>query len=181
MTLHQDIAEILISEEEIRAKVKELGQQISRDYAGQDLLLVGILRGAMLFMSDLMREIDIPINIDFMVVSSYGSGTTTSGEVRVLKDLDRGIEGRNVLLIEDIVDTGLTLNYLTKYLANRHPKSLKVCTLLNKPSRRRVEVKVDYNGFIIPDKFVVGYGLDYNEYYRNLPYIGVLKPEIYRE
>ncbi|ABB13649.1 hypoxanthine phosphoribosyltransferase [Carboxydothermus hydrogenoformans] len=179
--MHQDIAEILISEEEIRAKVKELGQQISRDYAGQDLLLVGILRGAMLFMSDLMREIDIPINIDFMVVSSYGSGTTTSGEVRVLKDLDRGIEGRNVLLIEDIVDTGLTLNYLTKYLANRHPKSLKVCTLLNKPSRRRVEVKVDYNGFIIPDKFVVGYGLDYNEYYRNLPYIGVLKPEIYRE
>jgi len=179
--LHQDIAEILISEEEIRAKVKELGQQISRDYAGQDLLLIGILRGAMLFMSDLMREIDIPVNIDFMVVSSYGSGTTTSGEVRVLKDLDRGIEGRNVLLIEDIVDTGLTLNYLTKYLANRHPKSLKVCTLLNKPSRRRVEVKVDYNGFIIPDKFVVGYGLDYNEYYRNLPYIGVLKPEIYQE
>ncbi|GAV26231.1 hypoxanthine phosphoribosyltransferase [Carboxydothermus islandicus] len=179
--MHQDVAEILISEEEIRAKVKELGQQISRDYAGQDLLLVGILRGAMLFMSDLMREIDIPVNIDFMVVSSYGSGTTTSGEVRVLKDLDRGIEGRNVLLIEDIVDTGLTLNYLTKYLANRHPKSLKVCTLLNKPSRRRVEVKVDYNGFIIPDKFVVGYGLDYNEYYRNLPYIGVLKPEIYQE
>lgn len=179
--MHQDIAEILISEEEIRAKVKELGQQISRDYAGQDLLLIGILRGAMLFMSDLMREIDIPVNIDFMVVSSYGSGTTTSGEVRVLKDLDRGIEGRNVLLIEDIVDTGLTLNYLTKYLANRHPKSLKVCTLLNKPSRRRVEVKVDYNGFIIPDKFVVGYGLDYNEYYRNLPYIGVLKPEIYQE
>ncbi|NYE56962.1 hypoxanthine phosphoribosyltransferase [Carboxydothermus ferrireducens] len=179
--MHQDVAEILISEEEIRAKVKELGQQISRDYAGQDLLLVGILRGAMLFMSDLMREIDIPLNIDFMVVSSYGSGTSTSGEVRVLKDLDRGIEGRNVLLIEDIVDTGLTLNYLTKYLANRHPKSLKICTLLNKPSRRQIEVKVDYNGFIIPDKFVVGYGLDYNEYYRNLPYIGVLKPEIYRE
>ncbi|GAV23953.1 hypoxanthine phosphoribosyltransferase [Carboxydothermus pertinax] len=178
--MHQDVAEILISEEEIRAKVKELGQQISRDYAGQELLLVGILRGAMLFMSDLMREIDIPVNIDFMVVSSYGAGTTTSGEVRVLKDLDRGIEGRNVLLIEDIVDTGLTLNYLTKYLANRHPKSLKVCTLLNKPSRRRIEVPVDYNGFIIPDKFVVGYGLDYNEFYRNLPYIGVLKPEIYQ-
>ena len=179
--MHPDVAEILISEEEIKAKVKELGQQISRDYQGQELLLVGVLRGAMLFMSDLMREIDIPVNIDFMVVSSYGAGTTTSGEVRVLKDLDRGIEGRNVLLIEDIVDTGLTLNYLTKYLSNRHPKSLKICTLLNKPSRRRIEVPVDYNGFIIPDKFVVGYGLDYNEFYRNLPYIGVLKPEIYQE
>lgn len=179
--MHPDVAEILISEEEIKAKVKELGQQISRDYQGQELLLVGVLRGAMLFMSDLMREIDIPVNIDFMVVSSYGAGTTTSGEVRVLKDLDRGIEGRNVLLIEDIVDTGLTLNYLTKYLSNRHPQSLKICTLLNKPSRRRIEVPVDYNGFIIPDKFVVGYGLDYNEFYRNLPYIGVLKPEIYQE
>ena len=179
--MHPDVAEILISEDEIKAKVKELGQQISRDYQGQELLLVGILRGAMLFMSDLMREIDIPVNIDFMVVSSYGAGTTTSGEVRVLKDLDRGIEGRNVLLIEDIVDTGLTLNYLTKYLSNRHPQSLKICTLLNKPSRRRIEVPVDYNGFIIPDKFVVGYGLDYNEFYRNLPYIGVLKPEIYQE
>lgn len=177
--MENDLAKILLSEEQIKDKVTELGSKISKDYAGQDLLVVGILKGAVIFMSDLIREIAIPINIDFMAVSSYGKSTESSGAVRILKDLDTSIEGRNVLIVEDIVDTGLTLKYLMENLESRNPKSVKICTFLNKPERRKVEIEAQYNGFIIPDEFVVGYGLDFSEKYRNLPYVGILKPEAY--
>ena len=177
----KDVERILITSEEIGARVRELGQQITNDYAGQDILMIGVLRGAVIFMSDLARAIKRPINIDFMAISSYGTSTSSSGVVRILKDLDESVEGRHILIIEDIIDSGLTLNYLVENLKSRKPASGRICTLLSKPDRRKVDVQVDYNGFIIPDYFVVGYGLDCAGQYRNLPFIGILKPEIYEK
>src|SRR6187397_624818 len=178
--LHDDIAQVLLTEEEIRAKVRELGLQISADYANTSVTLVSVLKGSLPFMADLMRQIEIPLQIDLMEVSSYGGATTEpSGLVRILKDLSSSIAGKDVLIVEDIIDTGLTLNYLLRYLRGKNPRSLRVCTLLDKPARRLVDITVDYLGFTIPDQFVVGYGLDYGEFYRNLPFIGVLRPEVY--
>ena len=177
--MHSDIKEILVSEEQIRAKVKELGAQISRDYAGRNPLVICLLKGAFIFMADLIRAIEVPIEVDFMAVSSYGKSTRTSGEVRIIKDLDVSVEGRDVLIVEDIIDSGLTLSYVIDVLERRSALSVRVVTLLDKPARRTVDLEVDYKGFELPDEFVVGYGLDYAEHYRNLPYIGVLKPEIY--
>lgn len=179
--MRSDAEKILLTEEEIKAKVLEIGRTISADYEGKDLLMVGILKGAMIFMADLVRSITIPVEFDFMAVSSYGGSSKSSGVVRILKDLEQNIEGRHVLLVEDIVDTGLTLKYLLDNLQTRDPASVKACTLLDKPERRKVEVAVDYNGFTIPDEFVVGYGLDYNEKYRNLKDILVLSPDIYQK
>ncbi len=179
--LEKDIAKILITQEQLQIRIKELGDAISRDYAGQDLLLVCILKGGVLFLSDLVRAIHIPHAIDFMAISSYGGmRTESSGVVRILMDLNSNIENRNVLIVEDIIDTGKTLAYILDNLRTRNPASLKICTLLNKPSRRQVGVKLDYTGFDIPNEFVVGYGLDYNEIYRNLSFVGILKPEFYR-
>ena len=175
----KDVERILITSEEIGARVRELGQQITNDYAGQDILMIGVLRGAVIFMSDLARAIKRPIDIDFMAISSYGMSTSSSGVVRILKDLDEVVQGRHLLIVEDIIDSGLTLNYLVENLKSRKPASVRICTLLSKPDRRKVDVQVDYNGFIIPDYFVVGYRLDYAGKYRNLPFIGILKPEIY--
>jgi len=177
--LDDDVAEVLITEEQIQAKTRELGRQISRDYEGQDLLLVCVLKGAITFLADLMRAITIPHEIDFMAISSYGASTESSGVVRILKDLDTNIESRNVLIVEDIVDTGRTLHYITQNLKTRFPKSVRICALLNKPSRREIDIPLDYVGFDIPNKFVIGYGLDFAEIYRSLPYIGVLKKEKY--
>jgi hypoxanthine phosphoribosyltransferase len=178
--LQADVADVLLSEERIRERVIELGRQISRDYAGQRLTLVSVLKGSLPFMADLMREIDIPLRIDLMEVSSYGGASTeSSGLVRILKDLSASIAGEQVLLVEDIIDTGLTLNYLLRYLRGKSPASLRICTLLDKPARRLVDIPVDYVGFTIPDQFVVGYGLDYGELYRNLRFVGVLRPEVY--
>ncbi len=171
------VAKVLLTSDDIAAKVKQLGEQISKDYDGQNLLIIGILKGAVIFMSDLVREIKTPHSFDFMAVSSYGVSTKSSGVVRIMKDLERSIEGYHILIVEDIIDTGLTLKYLLENLRSRKPLSVKVCTLLDKPSRRLVEVQPDYNGFSIPDEFVIGYGLDYNERFRHLPYIGVLTPE----
>lgn len=170
------ISDILVDEATLKARIKELGAAITRDYAGKELFLVGVLKGAVIFLSELAQRIDLPVTFDFMAVSSYGSATESSGVVRILKDLDESLAGRHVLIVEDIIDTGLTLDYLYRHLKGRQPASLAICTLLDKPSRRRVEVPVKYVGFQIPDHFVVGYGLDYNEMYRNLPYIAVLKP-----
>ncbi len=178
--MRQDIKEILYSPEQIAARVRELGQQIEQDYQHRNPFLIGILKGAAPFLADLMRAIDLPLSYDFMAVSSYGASTKSSGTVRILKDLDLSIEHKDVIIVEDIIDTGLTLKYLLENIRSRHVSSLKVCTLLDKPSRRKVELKPDYNGFEIPDVFVVGYGLDYAEVYRNLPYIGVLKEEVYQ-
>jgi len=180
--LVDDIAEVLVSEDQIRAKVAELGAQLTADYAGRPLTLVSVLKGSLPFMADLMRAISIPLTIDLMEVSSYGGAVTeTSGLVRILKDLSASIEGKDVVIVEDIIDTGLTLNYLMRYLRGKNPGSLKICALLDKPARRLVEIDIDYRGFSIPDRFVIGYGLDYGEAYRNLPFIGVLKPEVYSE
>ena len=180
MSMHDDIKTVLVSEEQLKAKVAELGAQISRDYAGKNLVLVSILKGSVVFMADLMRAVSIPCNIDFMVVSSYGgSNTTTSGLVKIIKDLDGNLSGKDVLIVEDILDTGVTLSNLVPMLKMRNPNSVKICTILDKPSRRKAAIQPDYEGFQVPDEFVVGYGLDYDEKYRNLPYIGVLKPEIY--
>ncbi len=179
--LEDDIAKILVSSDSIQRRCRELGAQISADYAGKDLLLVCILKGGVIFLSDLSRALTIPHAMDFMAVSSYGgTRTESSGIVRILIDLNSNIAGRHVLLVEDIIDTGRTLQYITANLRTREPASLKICTLLNKPDRREVPIHVDYIGFDIPNKFVVGYGLDYNEWYRNLPYIGVLKAETYQ-
>lgn len=175
-----DVESVLISEEKLAARIKELGEQITADYAGKEILAIGVLRGAVLFMADLTRAIKVPVAIDFMAVSSYGAGTSSSGVVRILKDLDEDIEGKHVLIVEDIIDSGLTLSYLLENIKSRKPASLKLCTLLNKPERRKAEVHIDYNGFTVPDYFVVGYGLDYAEKYRNLPFIGILKPEVYK-
>ncbi len=177
--MHNNIAKILISESEIQDRVRELGACISKDYSGKDLLLICVLKGGVLFLSDLLRAITIPVSIDFMATSSYGAGTESSGVVRILKDLDVPIEGRDVLVVEDIIDTGHTLDYLLRILDERRPASLRICTLLNKAERREVEIQVDYIGFEIPNEFVVGYGLDYGERYRNLPYVGVLKSDCY--
>lgn len=179
--MEEQISKILLTEAEIKKRVAELGAQITKDYAGKELLVIGIFKGAVPFLADLIREIKIPLRYDFMAVSSYGSASQSSGAVRILKDLDAGIDEKHVLIVEDIVDTGLTLKYLKENLARRQPLSLKIVTLLDKPERREVEVQPDYNGFTVPNEFVVGYGLDYNEFYRNLPYVGVLKPELYRK
>jgi hypoxanthine phosphoribosyltransferase len=174
-----DVASVLITEEEIRTRVADLGRRISEDYEGKELTLVSVLKGSLPFMADLMRAITIPVAIDLMEVSSYGTATESSGLVRILKDLSSSIDGREVLIVEDIIDTGLTLNYLVRYLRGKNPRSLRICTLVDKPARRLVDIPIDYRGFEIPDQFVIGYGLDYGEYYRNLPFIGVLKPEVY--
>ncbi len=177
--MEEDVGEILITTEDIREKTTELARQITADYQGRELLLVCILKGGLMFLADLMREICLPLEIDFMAVSSYGASTESSGVVRILMDLETSILGRNVLIVEDIIDTGRTLNYITQNLRTRQPASLKICTLLNKPARRVLDIPIDYVGFEIPDKFVIGYGLDYGEIYRNLPFVGVLKPEAY--
>lgn len=178
--IRDDIAEILVTEDQIKAAIAEMGRTLSIDYAGKELLLVGVLRGAIMFIVDLARAIDLPLTIDFMAVASYGASTKTSGIVRILKDLDSSIEGKHVLVVEDIIDSGLTLTYILETLRTRNPASVRVCALLSKPERRQVEVPVDYLCFQIPDAFVVGYGLDYDQIYRNLPFIGVLKPEAYK-
>ena len=181
-SMDKDIDHILVTEEQMKAKVAELGAQISRDYAGKDLLLVSILKGAVVFMADLMREVKIPCAIDFMVVSSDGGANTSStGLVKIIKDLDADLTGRDVLIVEDILDTGITLSKLVPVLKMRNPESVKICTILSKPSRRKADIEPDYCGFEVPDEFVVGYGLDYDEKYRNLPYMGVLKPEVYSD
>ncbi len=175
-----DVGEVLVSEAEIDAKVRELGARIAADHGDRPLTLVSVLKGSLPFMADLMRAIPIPVRIDLMEVSSYGgTSTESSGLVRILKDLSASIEGEDVLIVEDIIDTGLTLNYLVRYLRGKNPRSLRICTLLDKPARRLVDIPVDYVGFTIPDQFVVGYGLDYGEYYRNLRFVGVLRPEVY--
>jgi hypoxanthine phosphoribosyltransferase len=168
------IGEILVQADDLRNRVKELGQEISRDYEGRDLLLVGVLKGAVFFLSDLMRELEVPCEVDFMAVASYGSATQSSGVVRILKDLEAPVEGREILIVEDIVDSGLTLQYLLRNLESREPRSLEVCALLTKPGRREVELPIRYVGFEIPNKFAIGYGLDYDERYRNLPYVAAL-------
>jgi hypoxanthine phosphoribosyltransferase len=174
-----DVKEVLITSEEIEEKVREIGARITEDYSGEKPLLIGILRGAVVIMSDLMRNIDLPCELDFMDISSYGTGTSSSGVVRILKDLEEDITGRHVLIVEDIIDTGLTLSYLVRSLLARKPTSLEICALLSKPSRRRAELDVKYLGFEVPDEFVVGYGLDYAGAYRNLPDICILKPEVF--
>ena len=170
-----EVGEVLVAAEDLSRRVRELGEAISRDYAGRPLLLVGVLKGAVFFLSDLMRHIDIPVEVDFMAVASYGSATDSSGVVRILKDLDIAIEGRDVLIVEDIVDSGLTLQYLLRNLGSRNPASLEVCALLTKPDRRKVDLPTRYVGFEIPDRFVIGYGLDYAERHRNLPFVAVLE------
>ena len=172
------VGEILIEEEPLQARIGELGQEISREYDGRDLLLVGVLKGAVFFMADLMRELTIPCEIDFMAISSYGAATDSSGVVRILKDLDANIAGRDVLVVEDIIDSGLTLSYLMRSLKARKPASLEICALLTKPERREIDVPVKFVGFEIPNKFVIGYGLDFAERYRNLPYVAVLHPDL---
>ena len=174
MTHH--ITHILFDEYTLANTVERLGTQISRDYQGQELLVICILKGASVFMADLIRKIDLPIQIDFMAVSSYGHSTQSSGVVKINKDLDTDIENRHILIVEDIIDSGLTLKYLSENLQSRHPKSLRICTLLDKPERRKTHLSIDYTGFEIPDVFIVGYGIDYAEHYRNLPYIGVISP-----
>jgi hypoxanthine phosphoribosyltransferase len=180
VSIEKDVASILIGTEELQAKVAELGRQISEDYRGRNPLLICLLRGAVVFLSDLVRATDIPLEMDFMAISSYGDSTESSGVVRLMMDLKSNITGRDVLIVEDIVDTGRTLAYILDNLRTRRPADVKVCALLSKPSRREIEIELDYLGFEIPDKFVVGYGLDYAENYRNLPFIGVLKPELYK-
>ena len=177
--MEQDILRTLITEQEISEKVKELGARISQDYTGKNLMMVGILKGSVVFMADLMRAISSPAKIDFMSVSSYGTGVKTSGVVKILKDLDIPLEGVDLLLVEDILDSGLTLQYLREILQKRNPSSVRIVTLLDKPEGRKADIRPDYCGFQVPDEFVVGYGLDYAEHYRNLPYIGILKPEVY--
>lgn len=177
--MHNDVEQILFSKEQISARTRELGKQLSEDYAGKNPLLICILKGSSLFFADLVREISIPVYFDFMSISSYGSGTVSSGEVKLIKDLDTSIENRHVIIVEDIVDTGHTLSYLIKNLQARMPASVKVCTLLDKECRREINLVPDYYGFKVDNYFVVGYGLDYDEAYRHLPYVGVLKPEIY--
>ena len=177
--MDKDILEVFCSEEQLKTKVAELGAAITRDYQGKSPVLVSVLRGSYIFMADLTRAIDLPCTVDFMSVSSYGAGTTSSGQVKILKDLSEPIEGKDLIIVEDILDSGNTLFYLRDVLAARKPASIAICTLLDKPERRTKPIQADYSGFEVPDAFVVGYGLDYAEKYRNLPYIGVLKPEVY--
>jgi len=181
VALADDIAEVLIPADALRGRVAELGERVEADYRGKELLMIGVLKGALMFMVDLARRIDLPLELDFMAVSSYGTGTESSGVVRIIKDLDINIEGRHVLIVEDIVDTGLTLGYMREILLTRNPASLRICCLLDKREARKTNVPLDYVGFEIPSRFVVGYGLDYAEIYRNLPFVGVLKPECYQK
>ena len=178
--MREDIKEVLLDEEKINEKVKELGRKISEDYKGKDLLLVGILKGSVVFMGNLLKYIDVPCSIDFMSVSSYGNNTSTSGVVKVRKDLDTDVKGKDILIVEDIIDSGITLKYLMGHIKERRPNSVEIITMLNKPERRKVDMNVKYTGFTVPDYFLVGYGLDYAEKYRNLPYVGILKDEIYQ-
>ena len=178
---NDDVLKILVTEEQIKKRVAEVAELINKDYVGKNLVLIGILKGSISFMADLMRKINLPCTIDFMSVSSYGNGTKTSGVVKILKDLDQPIEGKDVLIVEDIVDSGYTLSYLTNILSARNPSSIKIASLLDKPSRRETNIKVDYVCFEIPDEFVMGYGLDFVQEYRNLPYVGVLKPDVYED
>ncbi len=177
--MNDDIKKVLIDENELNAIVKRLGAEITKDYQGKDVLLIGILKGSILFMADLMRAIDVPCNIDFMAVSSYGNGTESSGRVKINKDLDNDIQGKDIIIIEDILDSGKTLYYIRDILSARKPASIKICTLFDKPERREADIKADYVGSLVPNEFIVGYGLDYAEYYRNLPFIGVLKESVY--
>lgn len=177
--MKDDIEEILLPEKDLQKAVKKLGKQISADYEGKNLMLVAVLKGSVIFMADLMRAITIPVSIDFMSVSSYGAGVKSSGVVKIIKDLDHDLSGYDVLIVEDILDSGLTLSYLTNVLRQRKVNSIRICALLDKPERRQVDIKPDYACFVVPDKFVVGYGLDYDQRYRNLPYVGVLKQEVY--
>ena len=174
-----DIQEVLFSEEQLKNRVREIAQRITADYQGKEIMLISVLRGSFVFMADLCRAIDLPCTLDFMAVSSYGKGTKSSGQVQITKDLSEDISDRHIIVVEDILDSGNTLSYLLKILENRHPASIRLCTLLDKPDRRVKPVEVHYSGFTIPDAFVVGYGLDYAEKYRNLPYIGILKPRVY--
>ena len=176
------IEKVLISEEEIKTAVKALGKKLTEDYKDKDnVTIIGVLKGSCVFMVDLIREIDLPVSIDFMSVSSYGSGTKTSGVVKIIKDLDTNIEGKNIIIVEDILDSGMTLSYLINLLGERNPASIKIVTLLDKPERRMVDLKPDYTCFTVPDAFVIGYGLDYDEKYRNLPYVGILSPKEYMD
>lgn len=177
--MKEDVLRVLLSEDEIREKVRKLGGKITADYKNSNLMLVTVLKGAVVFLADLMRQIDVPAEIDFMVVSSYGSGVKSSGVVKIVKDLDVPLAGKDILIVEDILDSGLTLSYIKELLESRGPRSIRIATLLDKPSRRKVDLQADYIGFSVPDEFVIGYGLDYDEKYRNLPYIGILKPEVY--
>lgn len=177
--MHKDCEYIMLSEQKIKEIVSDLAQKISEDYKGKSLLLVGLLKGSVMFMSDLMKEISIDCAIDFICVSSYGAGTESSGRVNIIKDISQPLDGKDVLIVEDIIDSGNTLNFMTKYFEAKNAASVRICTMLSKPSRRVVEIPVDYVGQEVPDEFVIGYGLDYNEKYRNLPYIGVLKPSVY--
>lgn len=177
--MKEDVLRVLLSEDEIREKVRELDGKITADYKNSNLMLVTVLKGAVVFLADLMRQIDVPAEIDFMVVSSYGSGVKSSGVVKIVKDLDVPLAGKDILIVEDILDSGLTLSYIKELLESRGPRSIRIATLLDKPSRRKVDLQADYIGFSVPDEFVIGYGLDYDEKYRNLPYIGILKPEVY--
>lgn len=177
--MQEDIKEVLLSREQLQETVAELGRKISEDYRGKNLLMVSVLKGSVVFMADLMRAVEVPCRIDFMSVSSYGAGVKTSGVVKIIKDLDIALEGFDLLVVEDILDSGKTLHYLLEVLSARRPKSIRICTLLDKPDRRQVPIAADYSGAVIPDAFVVGYGLDYHEKYRNLPYVGILKPSIY--
>lgn len=178
--MNNDIKEILIEEKELQNKVAELGAKITRDYKGKDLLIICVLKGAVVFLGDLVRKIDLPLDMDFMAVSSYGANTKSSGVVRILKDLDENIEGKHVLIVEDIIDSGLTLAYLIENLKSRGPETVEICTILDKKERRTIDLDIKYTGFQVPDEFVVGYGLDYAEKYRNLPYVAILKEEIYQ-
>ena len=177
--MHEHVESILYSEEQLRQRVKELGGQITADYAGKEPVLASVLRGSYIFMADLTRAIDLPVTVDFMAVSSYGAGTKSSGQVEIKKDLSDSIEGRDLIIVEDILDSGNTLFYLMEILKARKPASIRICTLMDKPERRTQPIVADYVGFTIPDAFVVGYGLDYSEKYRNLPYVGILKPSVY--
>ena len=179
MTIHDDVQEVLLTEDQIQDRVTELGVELAHDYADRQPMLVSVLKGSIVFLADLMRATQIPLALDFLEVSSYGAETESSGVVRILKDLAQPIEGRDVVVVEDIIDTGLTLNYLLRYLHERSPASVRICCLLDKPARRLTDIDIEYRGFTIPDRFVVGYGLDFDERYRNLPYIGVLRPSVY--
>jgi hypoxanthine phosphoribosyltransferase len=178
-SMHDDVEEILLTEVQIQTRVAELGRQLAADYEGRFPVLVSVLKGSIVFLADLVRSTSVPLSIDLMELSSYGASTKSSGQVRILKDLSGPIKGRDVIVVEDIIDTGLTLNYLLKYLHDRGPATVRICCLLDKPARRLAEIDIDYRGFTIADRFVIGYGLDYDERYRNLPYIGVLRPSVY--
>ena len=179
--MHNDIAEILITEKELQSRIAELGKEVAKDYEGKTPIFVGVLKGAIMFFADMVRATPIPCEYDFMAVSSYGAATISSGKINLIKDLSADIKGRHVVILEDILDTGNTLRFVVDHLLEKEPASLKICTLLDKPSRRTAPIEADYVGFTIPNQFVVGYGLDYDEIYRNIPYVGILKPEVYKK